>query len=207
MWLAFYNPGTLGDVLLLTSGKASVVNTESKDKVTVISDKETEKALSVNIFGVAEELGLTGNGHIQLSNEQVDVVNRIIQEAGFELTIDVDNSPKFVAGYVEECEDMEDSDHLSITQTDIGEDEVQIVCGASNIDEDMTVLVALPGAVMPNGSIIWPGELRGTPSHGMICSTRELGLTHIEDAPGIWELDDDIEPGTPLDKVIQAYQG
>lgn len=71
----------------------------------------------------------------------------------------------------------------------------------------MTVLVALPGAVMPNGSIIWPSELRGTPSHGMICSTRELGLTHIEDAPGIWELDDDIEPGTPLDKVIQAYQG
>lgn len=207
MWLAFYNPVGIGDALLLTSGKAPAVVAESKDNVTVITNKETGEAESINIFGVAEALALTGNGHIVLTEQQVNQVNEMIAAAGFNVTVTVDNTPKFVAGYVQECEAMEDSDHLSITQTDIGEEEVQIVCGASNIDEAMTVLVALPGAVMPNGAIIWPGELRGTPSHGMICSTRELGLERLDDAPGIWELDDEIEPGTPLEEVIAYYQG
>ncbi len=207
MWLAFYNPGTLGDTLLLTRGKATHVTTESQNNVTAICDKETEEIVSLNLFDVAETLTLTGNGPIELSAEQVNRVNKLIADAGFDIEVTVDNSPKFVAGYVDECDDLEDSDHLSVTQTDIGEETVQIVCGADNIDEDMTVLVALPGAVMPSGAIIWAGELRGTESQGMICSTRELGLENIEDMPGIWELEDDIEPGTPLDEVIEYYQG
>ncbi len=207
MWLAFYNPGTVGDALLLTRGKAAHVKTESQNQVTVIYDKETEEIVSINLFDVAETLSLTGNGPVELSDEQVKRVNALISEAGVDVEVTMDNRPKFVAGYVEECEDLEDSDHLSVTQTDVGGETVQIVCGANNIDEDMTVLVALPGAVMPSGAIIWAGELRGTESCGMICSTRELGLEQIEDMPGIWELEDDIEPGTPLDEVIAYYQG
>ena len=69
----------------------------------------------------------------------------------------------------------------------------------------MHVLVAKPGAVMPSGSIIWPGSLRGVESLGMICSTRELGLAHLEDLPGIWELRPQFEAGTPLLEVKAAY--
>ena len=57
-----------------------------------------------------------------------------------------------VVGYVEECVDHPDSDYLHITQTRVAADTVlQIVCGAANIEAGQKVLVAQPGAVMPDG--------------------------------------------------------
>ena len=44
---------------------------------------------------------------------------------------------------------------------------------------------------MPNGSIIWSGELRGVESHGMLCSARELGLENAPAKKGILVLNDD----------------
>lgn len=209
MWLAFYNEN-VGDVLLLTRGGGvpdDFIETESQGNVTLIKDRRSSEVVSANIFNMKDAIKPANNGNITLTEADLEWVNEQIQAVGFNLTIDVDNTPKFVVGYVEEVEAHEDSDHLSITQTDIGDEVVQIVCGASNIDEDQYVIVAKPGAVMPNGAIIWPGELRGEASNGMICSTSELGLSDIDDMPGIWELEDEFEPGTPLEEVVSFYRG
>lgn len=48
---------------------------------------------------------------------------------------------------------------------------------------------------MPNGAQIWPGELRGVPSYGMICSARELGLAHAPQKRGIMVVPDNFEVG------------
>ena len=55
-----------------------------------------------------------------------------------------------VVGEVVELEAMEDSDHLSITQVDVGSEElIQIVCGAPNVEKGQKVIVALVGAILP----------------------------------------------------------
>lgn len=208
MWLAFYNKQAVGDVLMLTSGTISDdhVVTESKQDITLINDRTNDQTVAVNIFNISESFEISDNGPVLLTEEQVTKVNELIKAAGFNLAIEVDNTPKLVVGYVEECKAHEDSDHLSITQTRVSEDEVlQIVCGARNIAKGQHVLVAKPGAVMPSGAIIWPGELRGVESFGMICSTRELGLAHLEDLPGIWELRPQFSVGTALADVVAAY--
>lgn len=208
MWLAFYNKQAVGDVLMLTSGTISDdhVVTESKQNITLINDRTNDQTVAVNIFKISESFEISDNGPVLLTEEQVTKVNELIKAAGFNLAIEVDNTPKLVVGYVEECKAHEDSDHLSITQTRVSEDEVlQIVCGARNIAKGQHVLVAKPGAVMPSGAIIWPGELRGVESFGMICSTRELGLAHLEDLPGIWELRPQFSVGTALADVVAAY--
>lgn len=46
---------------------------------------------------------------------------------------------------------------------------------------------------MPDGMVIWPGELKGIESNGMICSARELGLP--QEGKGIMVLSDDAEVG------------
>jgi phenylalanyl-tRNA synthetase beta chain len=51
-----------------------------------------------------------------------------------------------------------------------------IVCGARNFVEGDTVVVALPGAVLPGDFRIATRETYGKVSDGMICSERELGL-------------------------------
>ncbi len=108
-------------------------------------------------------------------------MNRLIKEAGFEEQLEADHEPKIVVGYVKTCVPHPDSDHLSITETEVDNGTVlQIVCGAPNIEAGQKVVVAKPGAMMPDGMMIWPGTLRGVDSYGMICSAREL---HLPNAP------------------------
>ena len=198
MWLSFYNLDHVGDTLLLTKGSVSrdLLDSESKGRVTRIFHIETGETLGYNFFQISEVFTPDGKGEVKLTEEQVAAVNNLLEEAGFTETITIDYSPKFVIGYVKESVRHEDSDHLNITQTEVDNGEVlQIVCGASNIKKGQKVVVAKPGAVMPSGLIIWPGELRGVPSNGMICSAKELGVENPTGKKGILELDSDAEVG------------
>ncbi|MGX7243455.1 phenylalanine--tRNA ligase subunit beta [Enterococcus quebecensis] len=85
---------------------------------------------------------------------------------------------KIVVGEVKECVPHPDSDHLSICQVDIGEEELsQIVCGAPNVKAGIKVIVALPGSRITGNQKIKKGKMRGEVSNGMICSLQELGYS------------------------------
>lgn len=201
MWLSFYNPTAVGDTLLLTRGELSrdYLATDSNGNVTRIYNVETGETISYNLFAISDVFTPNGNGPVELTDEEVVKVNELIQAAGFDTPVEVNHTPKFVVGYVKECVKHEDSDHLHITQTEVDNGEVlQIVCGAANIKAGQKVVVAKPGAVMPDGLIIWPGELRGVKSSGMICSAKELGVENPSGKKGILVLDSDTETGKPF---------
>ncbi len=62
----------------------------------------------------------------------------------------------------------------------------------------LKTIVALPGAMMPDGSLIFPGALRGEKSYGMMCSPRELHLPNAPQNEALLNLLDDAEvAGTP----------
>lgn len=104
-----------------------------------------------------------------------------------------------VVGYVKEKRKHENSDHLNVCQVHFGDYDLQIVCGAPNVEEGQNVIVALPGAVLPGGTIK-KSVIRGVESNGMICSLQELGLDAkyipSEFAHGIYVLGADAVPGT-----------
>ncbi len=82
-----------------------------------------------------------------------------------------------------------DADRLSLCTVDVGEGEPrQIVCGATNFAAGDTVAVALPGAVLPDGTVLRKAKLRGQVSDGMMLSERELELSAEHD--GIMRLPD-----------------
>lgn len=204
MWLSFYNPKGIGDVLMLVAGDLprERVATETQANITRIFDNETNETYGYNIFDLSSYFSLEQTGHVALNDTQLDLLNQHLYESGFD-PIQLDTTPRLVVAKVLACEPHHDSDHLSVTQTDIGGETVQIVCGAANVHEGMTSIAALPDAVMPNGQIIRPGKLRGVDSVGMLCSAFELGIDPEHKQQGIIDLDQEVAPGTPASEVLQ----
>lgn len=113
-----------------------------------------------------------------------------------------------VVGEVVELEAMEDSDHLSITQVDVGSEElIQIVCGAPNVEKGQKVIVALVGAILPGNFKIKKSKLRGVESNGMICSLQELGFSDSvvakQYANGIFPLPQDAPIGMDIVEYLK----
>ncbi len=92
---------------------------------------------------------------------------------------------KIVVGEIKEVLPHPNADKLRVCKVDVGSDEIKdIVCGGSNLEVGMKVVVACPGAM-----VRWHGEgepveiknakLRGVASFGMICASSEVGLADL----------------------------
>ena len=200
-----YNKEHVGDVLMVivkNSGDAKL-DVERKGNVARVFLKETAETVAWNIFEVSSLFELEDRGQVFLTDDQVTRLNQEFQEEGFAEEIINDKEPKFVVGEIVEMVAHPDSDHLNICQVAVGNDKtVQIVAGAPNARVGLKTIVALPGAMMPKGNLIFPGELRGEKSFGMMCSPRELALPNAPQKRGVIELSDDQVVGTPFDPAM-----
>ena len=104
-----------------------------------------------------------------------------------------------VVGEIIEIHQHPNADKIRLTKTRIkeGEEPLDIVCGAANIEVGQIIPVALPGAKVVNrhdGSalLIKASAIRGVKSNGMLCSPPELGIAKNLQEPGqdegIWIL-------------------
>ena len=104
-----------------------------------------------------------------------------------------------VIGEVLTCEPHPNSDHMHVTNVNLGTGEpVQIVCGAPNVAAGQKVVVATIGTKLYDGDecfTIKKSKLRGIESCGMICAEDEIGIG--TDHSGIIVLPDDAVVGTP----------
>ena len=120
------------------------------------------------------------------------------------------NANGLVIGEVMECTMHPDSDHLHLCKVNIGDRVLQIVCGAPNVRKGLKVIVAMPGAELPEKTIK-KGMIRGQESNGMLCSIAELGLESKflkpEDKDGIHELPPDAPVGEDPIKYMQMDDG
>lgn len=117
---------------------------------------------------------------------------------GLEIEECVDLSEKMknvVVGRVEKMERHPDSDHLWICQVNVGKETIQIVTGAQNVFEGALVPVALHDSLLPNGTKIKRGKLRGVESNGMLCSGEELTV------------DDSVYPGAEVNGILILTNG
>ncbi|WP_462137224.1 phenylalanine--tRNA ligase subunit beta [Candidatus Mycalebacterium sp.] len=110
---------------------------------------------------------------------------------------------KIVAARVEEVRPHPNADRLLLCSVTDGGASHEIVCGASNMKADDMVVLALPGAELPQtaanpeGMTIKRTKIRGSESGGMLCSEQEIGLSPVK-SDGIMILRDSVAPGTLL---------
>ncbi|TQR24753.1 YtpR family tRNA-binding protein [Bacillus safensis] len=196
----FYNAEGVGDTLLISLKDVTreEVGHETFGDVVRIFNQETKETTGFNIFNASTYMKIEESGSVPLSETIVQDINEILNRNGVSETLTVDLSPKFVVGYVKEKEKHPNADKLNICQVDVGDETLQIVCGAPNVDQGQYVVVAKVGAVMPSGMVIKDAELRGVPSSGMICSAKELDLPDAPAEKGILVLDGSHQAGEPF---------
>jgi phenylalanyl-tRNA synthetase beta chain len=140
--------------------------------------REYLPALDRSVEEIAEALIFTG----------VEVEGVQVHGAGIE---------KVVVAQIESFQQHPNADRLSVCQVlDGSKTPRQIVCGAKNFRAGDKVPLALPGAVLPDGTKIKASKLRGVESEGMLCSERELGFS--DEASGLMILD----PSAPIGVAI-----
>lgn len=106
-----------------------------------------------------------------------------------------------VVAQIKESVQHPNADKLSVTQVDIGGTALlQVVCGAKNFKVGDKVPLATVGAKLPNGMDIKQAALRGVDSFGMLCSSKELGLS--EESSGLLILPADTRVGTPIAEAV-----
>ncbi|MGW6675734.1 DUF4479 domain-containing protein [Bacillus altitudinis] len=197
----FYNAEGVGDTLLISLKDVTreEVGHETFGDVVRIFNQDTKETTGFNIFNASTYMKIEENGSVPLSETLVQDINEILNRNGVSETLTVDLSSKFVVGYVKEKEKHPNADKLNICQVDVGDETLQIVCGAPNVDQGQYVVVAKVGAVMPSGLVIKDAELRGVPSSGMICSAKELDLPNAPAEKGILVLEGSRQAGEPFE--------
>ena len=141
---------------------------------------------------------------VEMSTEEL--AHRLTM-AGIEVgdTIELGGWTDCYVGQVLEVEQHPNADRLSLCQVDIGQEQMQVVCGAPNVAAGQKICFAKIGAYLYNTHSekhenLKPARIRGVVSEGMICSELELGLGDGQE--GIVVLPDDAPLGTPLDSYL-----
>jgi phenylalanyl-tRNA synthetase beta chain len=124
------------------------------------------------------------------TDASVDEIVEVLTDLGLEVE-NVSNPGErladFKLGKVVQAEQHPDADKLRVCKVATDEGELQIICGAPNAREGITVVVCKPGMYIPGLDItISVGKIRGVESYGMMASERELELSDEHD--GIIEL-------------------
>jgi tRNA-binding protein len=172
-------------------------NDEAVSKVKKTTDavllyNQQSSLIGVNLLNVPVAL----NGYVQ-PDESLEIMIKERFES-LNLDIDFDSTSKFVCGRIKKMEVHPTLSNLNICIVDIGDKELSIVCSAKNAKEDMLTVVALPNAVLPDGTLISDGIVAGVKSQGMLCSLLEItgGKKPVR---GLIELPKGTECGSVLD--------
>lgn len=148
------------------------------------------------------------NDYIDISNEDPKQLAIKITKAGINvekvITNYIDN---LVVGEVISCKKHPNSDHLNICEVDVKAEILKIVCGAHNVRENIKVIVAKTGAILPDNFEIVKSKIRGEESNGMICALFELGVeekTEENYNKGIHELEQNAIVGEDANKYLNT---
>lgn len=139
-----------------------------------------------------------------------DELSHLLTMSGLEVEEVEAVAPPFsnvVVAHVVEVAKHPNADRLNVCQVDAGTGTLlNIVCGAPNVRAGMKAICAKAGALLPPGADGKPfeikvGKLRGVESQGMMCSSKELGIS--EESNGLMEL----PPDAPVGQNIRDYLG
>lgn len=198
----FYNQnGLQGTLLGIIDDVPCIKRKQISKNDSVVFFDENDNIIGFNIANASQLLTDGESGFIRPTNELIKKIEQI-------LSVDLSafhDQLAFVVGEVVDYVSIPKT-HLRYCKVDIGTKVLEIVCGANNFDKNTYVVVALDGAVMPDGQVIKKRNIRDNiVSEGMLCSYQELNLPHEANEVGIICLPYDLKNLTVGSEFIRVF--
>ena len=150
---------------------------------------------------------------IKISKSSTEIES-ILTETGLEvdniikINPDIKSIENLIVGEILSISNHKNADKLKITEVDIGNEKLSIICGAKNIEVDQKVVIAKIGTELThiNGEKIKikKAKIRGIDSHGMICAEDEIGIGQSHS--GIMILNKNAKNGEKANKYFDLYE-
>ncbi|MFT9266805.1 phenylalanine--tRNA ligase subunit beta [Oenococcus sp.] len=140
----------------------------------------------------------------QKISDKLALTSTEVEDKGYQIP----QSTGLVVGQVLEVRSIENSTHLKITIVNAGKKDYQVVTGAPNVVKGQLVVLALPGAHLPENKLIEATELDGQISQGMLVSLQEIGFDDAiapkkhEAGIYVFPADSEVQPGDDAVKVL-----
>ncbi|WP_412032418.1 YtpR family tRNA-binding protein [Malacoplasma muris] len=189
----FYNKKGLNDILTVKVNSSTNISRSIKNNSFLINF-DNDKVHSIAIKNVSNFIDIN-EGYLNYDNQIKNFILKVTN-----INLDEYDNKKFIIGEIVEVKDIPNT-HLHVCKVNIGNQTLQIVCGAKNVKNNMKVVVAQIGTIMPNGMVINKGKLQGFDSFGMLCSEKELFNKDIV-STGILEITEKYSIG---DEFVEHY--
>ena len=178
--------------ILMVKFSDQAVHTSLHQSDAVLLFNNDSQLVGVNLLNTPYEY----NGYTELNESLKSFIEKRFEL--LDLPIEIDQKSYFICGKILDTQPHPLSEHLQVCSVDVKNEVLSIVCSAKNIKEHMHVVVALPKAVLADGTMITEGIVAGVPSQGMMCSLSEItgGKKPIK---GLIELPRSTECGSVLD--------
>lgn len=153
--------------------------------------------MRISLNWIKEYINLNGISTTQIIHQ--------LTMAGLEVEDYFDQSELYrniVVGEVKEVSKHPNADKLTICKVFNGKEDLQVICGAPNVNAGQKVVFAQIGSVIPKGNIeLKKAKIRGIESNGMICAEDELLLS--DDHTGIMVLSENLLPGAEISDALE----
>jgi len=153
--------------------------------------------LKVSLNWLKDYINLKG-----ISNNEI--ISRLTM-SGLEVEDFIDEAElykNFVVGFVKDKNKHPNADKLSLCTVFDGKEDLQVICGAPNVEAGQKVVFAPVGTIIPRDNLkLKKAKIRGIESFGMICSEAELELS--EDHSGIMVLNNNLPAGEPIVETLK----
>lgn len=194
----FYINKNNEDLLLVEIDNKQKVESHVKKEDIVLIYGQNNQVIGINIFNASKKIKLNGHGMYKLDEYLKGALSELVRELQFIKNLKAQKA--VVVAKVIKCEPVKGT-HLNNCIVFDGEREYQVICGATNVKENIKVLFIKEGNYLPNGAYISKNKISGIESNGMICSLRELGQE--KESEGIYIIQDEIEIGTEFLKIYR----
>jgi tRNA-binding protein len=157
--------------------------TEKKVSGSIVRLYNHNQLIGINLFDVPDTVTQSSTAGIQrnLTLQIRDYLRPILLSDG----LDVDQYHSgFVYGEIVAIDVHPESEHLQVCHVNIASKTIQVVTNSTKVKPLHHVVVALPGGMLLDGSVIQEGMMNKVLSQGMFCSEKTLGI-HPEIQVGV----------------------